>query len=99
MNCTAVGLHDPSATFKELPVGADGIRDFRCVVDLVYREGGTTLLEAAARAGCAVVDGLEILVRQGALSFELWTGTPAPLDAMREGARGTDTRHRHEAGN
>lgn len=98
VNCTSVGLHDPSATFKDLPVRADEIRDFRCVVDLVYREGGTKLLDTAAQSGCAVVDGLEILVRQGALSFEHWTGVAAPLDAMREGARGTDTRSRHQDG-
>lgn len=93
VNCTAVGLHDPARTFKDLPVDADGLGDFRCIADLVYRQGGTELLLAAGRAGCVVVDGLEILVRQGALSFERWTGTTAPLDAMREGARGpADTR-------
>lgn len=94
VNCTSVGLHDASSTFKELPVDADGVGDFRCVIDLVYRQNGTELLRTAERAGCATVDGLEILVRQGALSFELWTGTPAPLDAMREGARGLPEHHR-----
>lgn len=56
------------------------------VVDLAYRpDGGPTALVAAARgAGCdVVVDGLEILVRQGAASFERWTGVAAPLQAMR----------------
>jgi shikimate dehydrogenase len=56
------------------------------VVDLAYRPDGrpTALVAAAHEAGCAtVVDGLEILVRQGAAAFELWTGVPAPLDAMR----------------
>jgi shikimate dehydrogenase len=39
---------------------------------------------AAREAGCAtVVDGREVLVRQGAAAFELWTGVPAPLDVMR----------------
>src|SRR5262245_54850390 len=59
------------------------------VVDLAYRaDGGETALVAAARAaGCAVVDGREALVRQGARSFELWTGAPAPLDAMRAAVR------------
>ena len=90
VNCTAVGLADPSTTFKDLPIPADAIQDFRCVVDLVYRPGGTELTRVAGRAGCDVVDGLEILVRQGALSFEHWTGTEAPLDVMRKGARGPD---------
>jgi shikimate dehydrogenase len=92
VNCTSVGLHDPSTTFKELPVAADALGDFRCVADLVYRQGGTPLLQAARLAGCAVVDGLEILVRQGAFSFERWTGNAAPLDVMRTSARDPDGR-------
>ena len=56
------------------------------VVDLAYRPDGrpTALVAAAHAAGCAtVVDGLEILVRQGAAAFELWTGVSAPIDVMR----------------
>jgi shikimate dehydrogenase len=56
------------------------------VVDLAYRPDGrpTALVAAAREAGCeTVVDGLEILVRQGAAAFELWTGVPAPLEVMR----------------
>lgn len=96
VNCTSVGLHQPSSTFKDLPLDADAIGDYRCIADLVYRQGGTELLRTAERAGCSVVDGLEILVRQGALSFEHWTGTEAPLDAMREGARGSDDTRRDQ---
>jgi shikimate dehydrogenase len=57
------------------------------VVDLAYLPDGrdTALVVAARAAGCAhVVDGLEVLVRQGAASFERWTGIPAPIDVMRE---------------
>ena len=60
------------------------------VVDLAYRaDGSDTALVAAARAaGCEpIVDGLEALVRQGAASFELWTGVPAPVDVMRAAVR------------
>ena len=56
------------------------------VVDLAYRPDGrpTALVAAAREAGCeTVVDGLEILVRQGAAAFELWTGVRAPLEVMR----------------
>ena len=89
VNCTPVGLHDPSKTFKELPLSADLVKEYATVVDLVYRQDGDTALVAEARRqGCEVIDGLEILVRQGALSFEAWIGQEAPLDAMREGARG-----------
>jgi shikimate dehydrogenase len=56
--------------------------------DLVYRGGAETPFAAwAARAGARVVDGLEVLVRQGALSFRAWTGKDPPLDVMRLAAR------------
>jgi shikimate dehydrogenase len=87
VNCTSVGLADPSRTFKDLPVTADGIGEYACVVDLVYRTGGTLLVQEARRRGSRTIDGLEILVRQGALSFEGWTGRTAPLDVMRAAAR------------
>jgi shikimate dehydrogenase len=61
------------------------------VVDLAYLPDGreTALVAAARAAGCRViVDGLEVLVRQGAASFERWTGLPAPIDAMRAAVRG-----------
>jgi shikimate dehydrogenase len=56
------------------------------VVDLAYRPDRrpTALVAAAREAGCTtVVDGLEILVHQGAAAFELWTGVAAPLEIMR----------------
>jgi shikimate dehydrogenase len=90
VNCTSVGLRPGADPFKELPIRADALQDFRCVVDLAYLPGGTELTRTAGLAGCDVVDGLEILVRQGALSFERWTGIDAPIDVMRAGARGPD---------
>jgi shikimate dehydrogenase len=86
VNCTSVGLHDPEATFKALPVEADELGAGSLVVDMVYRAGGTRLLEVARTRGARVVDGLEILVAQGAASFERWTGMEAPRVAMREAA-------------
>jgi shikimate dehydrogenase len=67
----------------EVPVAPSSSQQ---VVDLAYRPDGrpTALVEAARAAGCrTVVDGLEILVRQGAASFQLWTGVAAPTDVMR----------------
>ncbi len=88
VNCTAVGLTEHSSSFeRELPITADSLSSYRCVVDLVYRDGGTALVSAAHARGIPAVDGLEVLVHQGALSFERWTGRNAPLDAMRSGAR------------
>jgi shikimate dehydrogenase len=85
VNTTAVGLHgeDP---FVELPLRRDGFGPRVTVADMVYGEGPSTLLQAAAAAGAQVVDGIEILVQQGALSFEIWTGRKPPLDVMRAAA-------------
>lgn len=89
VNATSVGLDADTpdqAALEEL--GLLSIDPPPLVVDLVYRGGGSTPVQAwAERAGAAVVDGLEVLVRQGARSFELWTGEPAPLAAMRAAAR------------
>jgi shikimate dehydrogenase len=59
------------------------------VVDLAYRgDGAETALCAIARErGARVVDGLEVLIGQGIYAFELLTGRPAPVEAMRRGAR------------
>lgn len=87
VNCTSVGLDGSSSPFKDLPLRADRLGEYATVVDLVYRAGGTVLTREAQKRRVSVVDGLEILVRQGAESFALWTGTPAPLDTMRAAAR------------
>ena len=64
-------------------------REGQTVIDLAYHaEGGETSHAAAARAaGCELVDGLDVLVAQGAASFERWTGLPAPVDVMRAAVR------------
>jgi shikimate dehydrogenase len=86
VNSTAVGMRgeDP---FAELPLVAGGFGSDQIVVDMVYGGGQTALLRSAEAAGATVVDGIEILVQQGALSLEIWTGRPAPLDTMRAAAR------------
>ena len=84
VNCTSIGLSNPGETFKALPLQADEMGAGRLVVDLVYRHGGTELLNVAKTNGAEVVDGLEMLVAQGAASLERWTGRTAPDQAMRE---------------
>lgn len=86
VNTTSVGLRgeDP---FKALPL-SDALNGYPCLVDLVYGSGPTALVSAAQAAGAMVVDGLEILARQGARSFERWTGRSAPLEVLRAAARG-----------
>jgi shikimate dehydrogenase len=61
----------------------DQVGEYPYVVDMVYRSGVTPLLAAAREHGARTLDGLEILLAQGALSFELWTGRQAPLEVMR----------------
>jgi shikimate dehydrogenase len=88
VNCTSVGLR-PDAEggedeLAQLGLSAQRLGDYGEVVDLVYGgEGATELLRVAQGHGARTVDGLEILLAQGSLSFELWTGRQAPLEAMR----------------
>ena len=90
VNCTSVGLDDSSHAFKDLPVKAEDLSTYTCVADLVYRSPATALLQAAREQGCSVVDGLDVLVRQGALSLQSWTGLQPPLDVMQRAARDDD---------
>ncbi len=79
----------PDASGADLVVNATSVRDEvlvelgpgQTLVDLPYPDTATA--EAARAAGATVVSGLEVLLAQGAASFELWTGKPAPIDAMR----------------
>jgi shikimate dehydrogenase len=87
VNCTSVGLDNSSTPFQAFALEADALVEYATVVDLVYRAGGTALIGEAGRRGIATVDGLEILVCQGALSFTLWTGLAAPRQAMRAAVR------------
>jgi shikimate dehydrogenase len=60
-------------------------RPTQTVVDLPYPDSATT--RAAQEAGATVLDGFEVLLAQGAASFELWTGVPAPVEVMRAALR------------
>jgi shikimate dehydrogenase len=84
VNCTSVGL---TARFEELPIEASDLAGYDTVVDLAYSDRETELAAGARAAGCAVVDGLDVLVAQGALSFAAWTGREAPIEVMRAAAR------------
>ena len=83
------GEWPPDAVGADLVVNATPVRDEvlvelgpgQTLVDLPYPRSATA--EAAAAAGARVLDGLEVLVAQGAASFELWTGVPAPVPVMR----------------
>jgi shikimate dehydrogenase len=83
VHCTSSGLDGSERMFDQLPLGVDALRRYACVVDLVYGDGRTPLTRAARARSLPVIDGLELLVAQGALAFELFTGVPAPVDVMR----------------
>jgi len=75
---------DADLVIHATPVRDDVLFELRpgqTLIDLPYPRTATA--DAAAAAGARVLDGLEVLVAQGAASFELWTGRPAPVDAMR----------------
>ena len=77
-------VHDADVVIHATPVREEvlfELREGQTLVELPYPRTATA--EAAAAAGARVLDGLEVLVAQGAASFELWTGGPAPVDAMR----------------
>lgn len=91
------GTWPPETDGAELVVHATPVKDEllfepragQTLIELAYLpDGRDTAHTAAARtAGATVIDGLEILVRQGAASFERWTGVPAPLEIMRAAIR------------
>jgi shikimate dehydrogenase len=92
VNATAVGMGvSPDGAegtgLKPLRMDADVFDDRQVVVDLAYGPDETDLTRAARERGATVVDGLEVLVRQGAESFRIWTGIDAPLEAMRRAVR------------
>lgn len=78
LNATPLGRRD------EMPLRPNALPSAGAVIDLVYVKGGTPLVRKARSLGLRTADGWEILLAQGAKSFELWTGRPAPVDAMRQ---------------
>lgn len=79
VNATPVGLDGKSLLFP-----AEWLTPRHFVFDLLYTPSVTPLVEAAREQGAKAVTGLDMLLYQGAASFEIWTGKPAPENAMRE---------------
>jgi shikimate dehydrogenase len=91
VNATTIGMGASASTpgdadLKSLPVDADAIGETHQLVDLAYGAVETELIRAAKARGARVVDGLEVLVRQGAASLRIWTGMDPPIEAMRQAA-------------
>jgi len=84
INCTPVGMRGKAEgeTLVTKEQFASAKKDL-VVMDLVYNPLKTKFLDNAQKAGCKTVDGLGMLVHQGAVGFKLWTGKDAPIEVMR----------------
>lgn len=83
VNATSLGWHGGEMPLT--PAQLNRLSRSALVVDLTYRD--TDLLRAVRSRGIAGVDGLDMLIHQGARSFTLWTGVDAPVDVMRQAVR------------
>ncbi len=84
VNATPVGMHPK---VEESPLNDEEIELMRkdaIAYDLIYSPRPTKFLQQAAAARLATIDGLEMLVQQGAAALEIWLGQPAPVDIMRQ---------------
>ena len=86
VNATSIGMTH-GETAGESPLGSSSIEAGCMIADLIYGRSETPFAQAARKAGAQTLDGLPMLVYQGALAFELWTGHEAPLGVMFEAAR------------
>jgi shikimate dehydrogenase len=92
VNTTPVGMasaSDPAATQRcpLEPAALEALRTGCTVYDLIYTPRPTTLLREAASRGCTPIDGLEMLVQQGAAALRLWSGrSDVPVEVMRNAA-------------
>lgn len=82
VDSTAVGMYPHHEVEPVVP--PQWLHAEQTVCDLTYNPRTTVLLKAAIAAGARTLDGTGMLIHQGALAFEYWTGQPAPVEAMRE---------------
>ena len=81
INATSMGMGSQQDL---LPIAKEALVNFQVVMDIVYAPLATRLLQAAEQAGCQTINGLAMLLYQGAAQFELWTGQQAPVEVMRQ---------------
>lgn len=85
VNCTPVGMQSPATPLRTSQL--DHLATDATVYDLIYVPRPTALLREAAARGCRTIDGLEMLVQQGAAALRLWSGQhEVPVGAMRAAA-------------
>ncbi len=83
INATPVGMAPQE---HDIPIGPELLGRFELVMDIVYRPLETRLLKEARAKGCPIIDGLQMLIYQGAAQLELWTGKKAPIEIMAQAA-------------
>lgn len=84
VNSTSVGMvGGPSPSDSPAPWPLSSLHSGSVVIDLVYRPAVTPLLRQAAAAGVRHLNGVAMLVHQGAAAFSMWTGRAAPVEVMR----------------
>ena len=79
INTTSVGMKPGDPPLFDYSLIPEGIT----VVDIIYNPAETPLLKAAKEKGCKIVNGLGMLIYQGAIAFKIWTGKEAPVEVMR----------------
>ncbi len=80
INATSVGMAPKT---RDIPLDPGILKSSMIVMDIVYTPVRTALIRAAMEKGCVVIDGLSMFVNQGAAQFELFTGTKAPKETMK----------------
>jgi shikimate dehydrogenase len=85
IQATSVGMKPGDSS----PLPADCFREGQKLIDTIYVLEETPVMQLARSAGAEAVNGLGMLLHQGAKSFEIWTGVPAPVEVMRESLRET----------
>jgi shikimate dehydrogenase len=85
IQATSVGMKPGDSS----PLPADCFREGQKLIDTIYVLEETPIMQLARSAGAEAVNGLGMLLHQGAKSFEIWTGVPAPVEVMRESLRQT----------
>ena len=83
INATSVGMR-PYVESSLVP--SDLLHSNLCVMDIIYNPLTTKLLNDAKSVGAIAISGLEMLIYQGAIAFEIWTNCPAPVEVMRNAA-------------
>jgi shikimate dehydrogenase len=81
VNATSVGMHP---NVDQSLVNSSWLRPSLCVMDIIYNPLETKLAKDAKSVGAKIVSGIEMLIYQGAASFEIWTNHPAPVKVMKE---------------